>query len=142
LFHDAHIGGSKRRALPLKTLERHCGSWVTRRPLKLATLHAPDLARFSMTLDQLCATNSIYYPQTARWAEAIHNNHPQVEGLEWTSYRASPDRAYVLFGDRVASSDLVASGDEAFIRSDPVLFKLALDCGQRVGVRFHHPRLR
>jgi len=141
LFHDAHISGAKRKALPFKALYRNYGSWVIQRVLKLATLHAPDLARLELTMDRLTATNSMYYPQTARWAEAIHNNHADIEGLEWTSYRASPERAYVLFGDRVAASDLVASGNETLIRSNAALYDLVIECGLRVGVRVHHSKL-
>jgi hypothetical protein len=142
LFHDAHIAGAKRKALPVKALRRNYGSWLTQRPFKLATLHAPDLARFELTLDQLTATNSKYYPQTARWAEAIHNNHSDIEGIEWTSYRASPERAYILFGDRITSGDLAASGNETLIPTDAAFYDLVVECGLRVGVRVHHSKLR
>ena len=141
LFHDAHVKGSRRLALPVKALNKYYGSWVTQRKLSLATLHAPDLARFGMTVDQLTATNSMYYPQTARWAEAIHRSHSYIEGLEWTSYRASPDRAYMLFGDRVKVADLVCSGNEVLIRTDATLYDEVVECGRRVGVRVTHSKL-
>lgn len=141
LFHDAHLKGSRRSVLPLKALNKHYGSWMTQRPLKLASLHAPDLARFGLTMDQLTATNSCYYPQTARWAEAIHGNHPDVEGLEWTSYRAGPAKVYMLFGDRVTPADLAPAGNEVLIRLDPVLYNEVFECGLRVGVRVHSSTL-
>lgn len=141
LFHDVAIQGSKRMALPLKALYKHYGTWVAQRELTLATLHAPDLTRFGLTVDQLTATNSMYYPQTARWAEAILGAHPEVEGLEWTSYRAGPDKAYVLFGDRVKPADLLPAGDEVLIRTDATLYNLVVTCGERVGVRVNRPRL-
>jgi hypothetical protein len=141
LFHDAHVKGAKHQTLPVKALEKHYGTWLTVRELKLATLHAPDLARFGMTVDQLTATNSMYYPQTARWAEAIHVAQPEVEGLEWTSYRAGPDKACMLFGDRVASADLTPAGGEVLIRHDTALLKLVVECGHRVGVRVSRPKL-
>lgn len=83
----------------------------------------------------------MYYPQTARWAEAIHEAHPHVEGLEWTSYRAGRDRAYVLFGDWVKSADLLAAGNQVLIRGDAALYNLVVNCGERVGVRVNRPRL-
>jgi len=83
----------------------------------------------------------MYYPQTARWAEAIHTTHAHVDGLEWTSYRAGPDKAYVLFGDRVRPTDLQSAGNEVLIRNDPTLYKLVVECGVRVGVRVNRPRL-
>lgn len=141
LFHDAYIKGAKHQTLRLKSLEKHYGTWLIARQLKLAMLHAPDLARFGMTVDQLTATNSMYYPQTARWAEAIHQTHPDVEGLEWTSYRAGPDKAWMLFGDRIASADLQPAGDEVLIRHDIALYELVVECGHRVGVRVSRPKL-
>jgi hypothetical protein len=142
LFHDAHVKGAKTKMLRAKALDdKRYGSWLTQRELTLATLHAPDLAGFGLTMDQLTATNSMYYVQTARWAEAIHANHAHIEGLEWTSYRASPTRALVLFGDRVESAALAPSGNEALIASDAVLFAQVIQCGERVGVRVHRSTL-
>ena len=43
--------------------------------------------------------------EAARWAEAIHHQYPEVEGLIWTSNQCDPDTAYLFFGDRVASTD-------------------------------------
>ena len=141
LFHDAHVKGAKHQTLPLKALQKHYGTWMTARELKLATLHAPDLARFGMTVDQLTATNAMYYPQTARWAEAIHQTHPDIQGLEWTSYRAGPDKAWMLFGDRLSSADLQPSGNAVLIQHDAALYKLVVECGQRVGIRVSRPKL-
>ena len=142
LFHDAHAKGVKHQALPASALTHmRYGSWQTRRALKLATLHAPDLAVFGVTMDRLTATNSMYYPQTARWAEAIHNNHADIEGLQWTSCRGDPGLAYVLFGDRVGSRDLVSMGNETLIRKDVTLYSLVITCGARCGVRVTSPRI-
>ena len=141
LFHDAAVKGARHKSLPLKSLNRQCGSWLTQRALTLATLHAPDLARHGLTIDQLTATNAMYYPLTARWAEAIHRANPIVEGLEWTSYRAGPERAYVLFGDRVNSKVLVSAGDELLIPKNAALYNEVIQCGLRCGVRVHRPKL-
>jgi hypothetical protein len=141
LFHDAHIKGAKRQSLSARKIEeRRYGGWITQRDLNLATLHAPDLAGFGLTMDQLIATNSMYYPQTARWAEAFHRSHSDIEGLQWPSYRASPELAYVLFGDRVASADLASAGNETLIRADAALYEEVIECGRRVGVRVHRSK--
>jgi hypothetical protein len=141
LFHDAAVKGARSKSLPLKALNKHYGSWVTQRALTLATLYAPDLARYGVTVDQLTATNAMYYPITARWAEAIHRAHPAIEGLEWTSYRGGPDKAYILFGDRVKSAELVCAGDEVLIPKDAALYNEFIECGLRCGVRVHRPKL-
>ena len=141
LFHDAAIKGSRHKALPLKSLHKHYGTWLTQRALTVATLHAPDLARYGLTVDQLTATSAMYYPITARWAEALHRRQPGVEGVEWTSYRGSAAKAYLLFGDRVKSSDLVSAGDEVLITQDATLYNEVIECGARCGVRIHRPTL-
>jgi hypothetical protein len=141
LFHNAAVKGSRYKSLPLKSLNKHYGTWVTQRTLNLATFHAPDLAKYGLTIDQLTATNAMYYPLTARWAEAIHRANPAVEGLEWTSYRAGPERAYVFFGDRVKSPDLAAEGDEVLITKVAALYHEVVQCGLRCGVRVHRPKL-
>lgn len=141
LFHDAHVKGARRKALPVKSLERFCGSFFTQRDLTLARLHAPDLAKFGLTMDQLTATNSVYYPQTARWAEALHGNFRGLHGLEWTSYRGAPGVAYVLFGDRVAPVDLLPCGNEVMMRTDVHAYEEVLECANAVGVRVSRPLL-
>lgn len=141
LFHDAAVKASSHKSLPIKALNKHYGLWLTQRRLTLATLHAPDLARFRVTVDQLTATNAMYYPITARWAEAIHRAHPSIDGLEWTSYRAGPDKAYILFGDRVKGTELVLAGHEMLILTNAALYEDVLECGLRCGVRVHRSKL-
>jgi hypothetical protein len=41
---------------------------------------------------------------------ALHDQHPNAEGLTWTSRQADPARAIVLFEDRLNGPALVASG--------------------------------
>jgi RES domain len=137
LLHNvAH--GARRQTLRAKAIEDKCyGSWITQRAVRVATLHAPDLARFRLTVDQLTATHSHYYPQTARWAEAIHTHHRDIDGLEWTSYRGGPARAFVLFGDRVAANDLASAGNEVLIRTSVAIYGQVIACGERLGVRVH-----
>ena len=134
LFHNVAHGG-RRQTLRAKAIEDKCyGSWITQRSLRLASLHAPDLARWRLTVDQLTATHAVYYPQTARWAEAIHTNHRDIEGLVWTSYRAGPACAFVLFGDRVAAGDLAPAGNEVLIGTSAPLYAEVIACGKRLGV--------
>lgn len=141
LFHDAAVGptGRRRKALPIKALDKLYGSFRTQHALTLAKLHAPDLAKWGLTVDQLTATNAVYYPQTARWAEQIHTHCPDVHGLEWTSYRAGPDLSYLFFGDRVSSNDLVPHSPEIAIRSSASLYDTVVECGLTAGVRVARP---
>jgi hypothetical protein len=72
-----------------------------RRDLVLATLFEPDLNRWGLTRRQLIDTFAADYEATAKWAIALHDNFSDIDGLVWTSRRCDPERAYLLFGDRL-----------------------------------------
>jgi len=50
------------------------------------------------------------YRRTALWAKAVHDQFDEVDGLVWTSTLCDPDTALLLFGDRVAGTDLMVTG--------------------------------
>jgi hypothetical protein len=72
-----------------------------RRDLVLATLFEPDLNRWEITRRQLIDTFAADYEATAKWAVALHDDFSDLDGLVWTSRRCDPERAYLLFGDRL-----------------------------------------
>jgi len=78
------------------------------RDLTLAALFEPDLNRWGLSRRHLIDTYPSAYATTARWALAIHDADTGIDGLVWTSRRCDPERALVLFGDRVGPADLVA----------------------------------
>jgi len=137
-FFDAADRGGGIRVLRAKAIEGKCySSCSTRRTLRLATLHAAALARFGLSAEQLTRSPSACYAHTARWAEAIHANHPKIEGIEWTSLRGAREPAFMLFGDRVAQEDLIPLGNETLIRSCAALYAQILAGAARLGVRVH-----
>ena len=105
IFH--HIPAEARRKTVPRTLVegRAHGQLEVLRDLKLASLRGPDLKKWRIGRDSLTMTFPSLYPATTRWAEAIHHQFPEVEGLIWTSNQCDPDTAYLFFGDRVASTD-------------------------------------
>jgi hypothetical protein len=72
-----------------------------RRDLVLASLFEPDLNRWGLTRRQLIDTFAADYDATAQWAIALHDNFPDIDGLVWTSRRCDPEKAYLLFADRL-----------------------------------------
>lgn len=75
------------------------------RDLVLAALFEPDLNRWGLTRRDLIDTHATAYDATARWAMAIHDADPGIDGMVWTSKRCDPERAFVFFGDRVQPED-------------------------------------
>jgi RES domain len=95
-----------------------------RRPLRLASLFEPDLNRWGLTRRQLIDTYATDYLMTARWASAIHDSYSDIDGLVWTSRRCDPERAYVLFGDRMRSSELETRYQSRLALTDHVMLQI------------------
>ena len=105
IFHDIPVR-TKRKTVPRTLVQsRAHGQLGVLRDLHLASLRGPDLRRWRISRNSLIATSPNLFPVTARWASAIHQQFPNVEGLIWTSNQCDPDTAYLFFGDRIASKD-------------------------------------
>jgi hypothetical protein len=79
-----------------------------KRDLVLVPLFGPDLAKWGVSRADLIDKTAADYPVTAQWALAIHQSRPDAHGIIWTSKRCDPQQAALLFGDRVAETDLTA----------------------------------
>ncbi|HEX8262709.1 MAG TPA: RES family NAD+ phosphorylase [Allosphingosinicella sp.] len=105
----------------------------TRRELVLAALFEPDLNSWGLTRGKLIDTSADDYPDSARWALALHERWADIDGLVWTSRRCDPRRAYLLFGDRVAEADLEPVAEVRIIASNDSLAALRR-FGARAGI--------
>lgn len=132
-FHDI------KAAEPLKVIrkaivETRIASTVSpRRDLRLAALFTPDLMLWGITRGQLIDTPKTSYAETALWAQALHAADPTIDGLVWTSRRCDPDLCVVLFGDRLASTDLDVL-ESLTIAGDDALITELRDFGRRAGI--------
>lgn len=91
-----------------------------RQNLRLASLRAPTLLKWKVA-SALVWGPPKQYRATVRWAKAIHDQFPDVQGLIWTSRRCDPHSAMLIFGDRTAQADLHVVGvrdgrDSSFLR--------------------------
>lgn len=105
IFHDVLPGPLASVSAP-EVYGRSASSLKVERDLTIARLHAPDLRRWSLQPGDLSAAPSRHYEKTARWAEAIHRQFDDVDGLVWTSNKCDPDRCFIFFKDRVHESDV------------------------------------
>ncbi|WP_268760397.1 RES domain-containing protein [Caballeronia mineralivorans] len=83
---------------------------------------------------QLIDTEKDQYPATRKWAEAIHQQCPEAQGLSWVSRQDDSARAFVLFGDRIADSTLQQKGVSRSLIEDADAYTEALDLAERIGV--------
>ena len=84
--------------------QRGYGQVVPARDLKLADLTTEGLHRLKVPKAELIGSAPVDYLQTALWAQAIHRQYPDADGLVWMSRQRDRDRALMLFGDRVDGS--------------------------------------
>lgn len=112
-------------------------------PTRLATSSTPrknsrvsciPRSRSSAISSWLIDTEKDQYPGTRQWAEAIHAQHPDIQGLSWVSRQDDSARAVVLFGDRVPKGTLQQVGDSRNLLQDEQAYAELLDLAERIGV--------
>lgn len=103
-------------------------------PLQLVDLASVPLRKLGITRKQLIDTEKDQYPATRQWAEAIHQQCPQAQGLSWVSRQDDSARAVVLFGDRIADGALKTQGTSLSLIDDPATYDAVLDLAERIGV--------
>lgn len=64
-------------------------------------LTTDGLHRLKLPKEELIASAPRDHLHTARWAEALHRQFKDIDGLMWMSKQRDRDRALMLFGDRV-----------------------------------------
>ncbi|EPT9140726.1 RES family NAD+ phosphorylase [Klebsiella michiganensis] len=103
-------------------------------PLQLVDLASVPLRKLGVTRKQLIDTEKDQYPATRRWAEAIYQQYPQVQGLSWISRQDDSARAVVLFGDRITQSALRSNDTSRSLLEDGDAYDAVLDLAERIGV--------
>lgn len=78
---------------------------VPKESIQLVDLNPRFMKKHGITQSELLGSCADNYPETRKWAEKIHEDNPEAQGIQWAS-RQHGDKAVMLFGDRVKSSDL------------------------------------
>lgn len=102
--------------------------------LQLADLSNLALRKLGIQRNQLIDTEKDRYPDTRLWAEAIHAQYSDVQGLYWVSRQDDQSRAIVLFGDRIDPASLVQQGVTRSLTGDIPLYNELLDLAEIIGV--------
>jgi hypothetical protein len=126
----------------LKTLSKktHIGGKVysqvsITRSLRLIDLSAIPLRKLGISRKDLIECDGTEYADTRAWAQALHAQCRDAEGLIWTSRQADPARALVLFGDRVEDSVLnVVAPPTSLLLADSSVISEAITLAQRLDV--------
>jgi len=134
VFHDVpHEAGFK--LFDRRKLHRQVHSQLEiRANLVLADLTSKPLRKLGVTRRQLIDTEKDQYPNTRLWAQAVHAQHPDVQGLYWTSRQDDSARAVVLFGDRIADGSLQQAGESRNLLEDERAYGEVLKLAALIGV--------
>lgn len=100
VFHDVPIDAPDKFVDLDDFAQRGHGELVPSRDLRLVDLTSEGLHRLKVPKEELIASPSRDYPDTALWAQAVHQQFDDVDGLLWMSRQRDRDHALLLFGDR------------------------------------------
>ena len=134
VLHDvSHAPGFKH--YDKRKLEGQLHSEVkVKRELKLADLSSVALRKLGAQRKQLIDTEKDQYLATRRWAEAIHAQHPDIQGLSWISRQDDSARAVMLFGDRIPKGAMQQVGASRSLLKDEQAYAELLNLVDRIGV--------
>lgn len=134
IFHDIPC------APGFKTLDKNklCGlvlsALTVTRELTLADLSSIALRKLGVSRRQLIETEKCDYPSTRLWAQAIHRQCTDIQGLSWVSRQDDSARAVILFGDRISAGILQPAGGSRPLLTDPELFSGILSLADKLDV--------
>ena len=134
IFHDVPVNAKLKVVLLKDIAGRAYGVLKLKRTLLLGALFTPDLKTLGLKRAQLIDAAAKWYLETARWAEAIHAQYHDLDGLVWTSRQCDPNVAFLFYGDRVRSSDLAEKSSPISVRHSATLLKSIRAFGSRAGI--------
>lgn len=135
VFHDVpHAPGLK--SVAKRKLRNHQYSQLQpTADLKLADLGSTALRKIGIPRVDLLESEKDTYPQTRPWAEAIHDQCPEVQGLSWVSRQDDSARAVVLFEDRLPPDPLRRIAPSVDIMADPNTFAALVALADTIGAK-------
>ncbi|MFD0391679.1 RES family NAD+ phosphorylase [Tistrella bauzanensis] len=134
VFHDVPFASGLKTFNQAKLDQQAYSVLNPLRNLVLADLSSTALRALGLRRSELIDTEKDQYPGTRRWAEAIHTQCPKIEGLCWISRQDDRACAVMLFGDRIATSDLSISTPTHSILEHPLYIQLLI-LASRIGVK-------
>ena len=134
VFHDVPFAAGLKTFDKQKLTDQVYSQVTPKRNLSLADLSTTALRKLGVQRNELIDTEKDKYPETRKWAEAIHAVCPSAQGLCWVARQDDRAFAIVLFGDRLAAADLLpTAGQRSEFANVPVYADL-LALADRIGV--------
>jgi hypothetical protein len=134
IFHDVPFAAGLKTFDKQKLVDQVYSQVTPTRDLNLADLSATTLRRLGVQRNELIDTEKDKYPDTRKWAEAIHAACPSADGLCWVSRQDDRALAIVLFGDRLPAADLLPTGSSTSVLEGIHFYAQLLVLAERIGV--------
>jgi hypothetical protein len=135
VFHDVPFEPGLKTVAKRKLRHHHHSQIEPTADLTLVDLSNTALRKLGIGRVDLIETDKDVYPQTRRWAEAIHAQCPGVQGLSWISRQDDRARAVMLFGDRMPKDPLRSIAPSQDIVTDPATYSQLVDLADTIGVK-------
>lgn len=133
VFHDVPYSGALKTVNKSKLVDQVHSTVTLARQLQLVDLSTIALRKLGVQRNQLIDTEKDQYPNTRRWAEAIHAQCLEAQGLMWVSRQDDQSRAVVLFGDRVPDDALKPTGNSHGLVHHRPTYEQVLLLAQSIG---------
>lgn len=135
VFHDVPFAPGFKSVAKRKLKGHHYSQVLSKADLVLVDLSTTALRNLGIKRGELIETEKDIYPQTRKWAEAIHAQCPDVQGLCWVSRQDDRSLAIVLFGDRVGKAPLSEHAPSLDIVADDPTYADVITLATRIGVK-------
>jgi hypothetical protein len=136
IFHDVPFKAGFKPFSKLKMDGKVHSVLLQTADLRLIDLSTVALHKLGVKRTQLIDTTKAHYPATRRWAQALYTQFPAAHGLRWTSRQDDQAHAVMLFGPRVAQSDIGWNGSSESLLLDGHAQPAVIELAARLGVTF------
>jgi hypothetical protein len=133
VFHDAPFP-SPSEVVRAHVLRFAYSTLAPTRSLKLGDLTSEGLRHLGIRRRDLLESLAEDYPITVQWAQALHQQFNDLDGLLWVSRLFDRGRSIVLFGDRVDERDLAMVTGPVPLAADDKLYDAVAVVGARAGI--------
>jgi len=134
VFHDVPFALGFKSYDKRKLMDQMHSVLLPTAALLLADLSNVALRKLGVSRAQLIDTEKDCYPETRKWAEAIHARAAKIQGLCWTSRQDDRALAIILFGDRIAAKTLMPHGSSRELLNDASAYAELLVLADGIGV--------
>jgi hypothetical protein len=133
IFHDVPNKPGKKIVRNAKLADKHHASLKTTEPLMVVDATSVGLKNTNATKAEVIESPPDKYPHSRRFAEDIHAQYPDMQGIRWVSKQDDRAMAYVFFGDRIKAGTFMPIIEKQPIMEEPDLAAV-LDLADQIDV--------